>query len=228
MKTNEIRKFKLDKKRKKACKLPEDQISIRKTADSNDLTFEVVKYEKDAYITCSPGYINYITADGITRECGIGTFLMKLCLNEEKIHNVANNNENEAVKSIDALVDLCKEDELCNEKYIQNKIIMLEKWISSDCSKIISLHMTADPKNRGHLYMKSSLDTGFTKMFIKIVQENLDWDLYPRDDCHSVEVLNERYNDDGEMVEGDNKVEVFDQDWFFCLPKSPATQPKCK
>ena len=26
-------------------------------------------------------------------------------------------------------------------------------------------------------------------MFIKIVHENLDWDLYPRDDCHSVEVL---------------------------------------
>ena len=74
------------------------------------------------------------------------------------------------------------------------------------------------------MYFKSAMETGYNKMFIK---KNHD-DMYPKDDCRSVEILKDRYNGNGEMVEGDIKVNVDEKYWFICKPKMLTTQPECK
>ena len=74
--------------------------------------------------------------------------------------------------------------------------------MNSECSRLINLYNKADPKNRALMY--------------------------PKDDCRSVEILKDRYNGNGEMVEGDIKVNVDEKYWFFCKPKTLTTQPECK
>ena len=228
MTVGQVRKFIIDKKRKPNCKLPGDEmaeISIQKT----DEQYEVIKYEKDAYIDCDSGFIHYVTAKGDTNQCGIGTILTSLCFNEEKKHNVKDNKENEAMKSIDNWVEKCKKDEKCKGQEHQEKLETLKKWSSTECSKLISLYNTADPKNRAFLYFKSALETGYDKMFIK--KDHID--MYPEDDCRSVEILKERFNGNGEMIEGNKKVDVTEKYWFFCKPyqsqaNPSATPPECK
>ena len=90
MNLGETRKFKIDKESKKDCKLPENEITVRKIIEpgQNLRTFEVLKYEKDAFVKCSPGYVDKLSAVGLTNQCGIGKILMKLCLVEEHIHEV--------------------------------------------------------------------------------------------------------------------------------------------
>ena len=75
MNTDEIRLFKIDKESKKDCKLPENEITVRKSVDLNLRTFEVVRYEQDAFIKCSSGYVDKLSAVGVTNNCGIGKFL---------------------------------------------------------------------------------------------------------------------------------------------------------
>ena len=230
MVSDEVRKFKIERKRKPNCKLPGDEIidiSVKKTVDPKDpgeLMFEVVKYEKQAFINCASGFIHYVQAAEDTTECGIGTILTNLCFNEDKIHNVANNKENDAINSIHKWVKECEKKETCKGTDHQEELVKLEKWVNSECSRLINLKNSADPKTRAFMYFKSAMETGYNKMFIK---KNHD-DMYPKDDCRSVEILKGRYNGKGEMVEGDIKVDVYEKFWFFCKPKTLTTQPECK
>jgi len=227
MASDEVRKFKIPRKRKPDCKLQGDEIieiSVKKTVDPDDpgdMEFVVVKYEKKAFINCASGFIHYVQAAEDTEGCGIGTILTNLCFNEDKIHNVANNKENDAINSIHKWVKECEKKESCKGTDHQEELVKLEKWVNSECSRLINLYNKADPKNRAFMYFKSAMETGYNKMFIK---KNHD-DMYPKDDCRSVEVLKDRYNGNGEMVEGDIKVNVDEKYWFFC---EPTTQPECK
>ena len=95
--------------------------------------------------------------------------------------------------------------------------------MNAECSKLVGLFMNSDTRGGGYVYFNSAIDTGFSQMFIKIVH----YDMYPKDSCRSVEVLKERYNADGEMVDGDDVVYVNRQFWYFCKPKTKTTQPEC-
>ena len=83
--------------------------------------------------------------------------------------------------------------------------------------------MIADPKSGAHVYFNSAIESDYSQMLIKINHE----EAYPNEGFCSVTTLKERYNGEGEMVNGDNKVDVFKHDWFFCLLKTPATKNEC-
>ena len=226
MNLGETRKFKIDKESKSDCKLPENEITVRKIIEPGQTlrTFEVLKYEKDAFVKCSPGYVDKLSAVGLTNKCGIGKILMKLCLVEEHIHEVANNKDNGAIHEIQSWVEECKSQEACSEEDHQEELFKLEKWVNDECSKLVGLFMNADTKSGGYVYFNSAIETGFSQMFMKIVH----YDMYPKDDCRSVEVLKDRYNEDGEMVDGDDVVYVYQQFWFFCKPETLKPQTQCK
>ena len=128
---------------------------------------QLLKYEKDANIQCDAGYIHYVSAEGQTNGCGIAKILTKLCLNEEQIHNVANNEENESVKNIQEWIDECKASKQCEKEKHLDSLINLQKWVNSECSKLVSLHMSAKEKSGAYVYFNAALDTGYTEMFIK-------------------------------------------------------------
>ena len=228
MKDGEKRTFTIDKT-KKDCKLKENEITVHKDENcylaGSELCvmFEVVKYEKDANIQCDAGYIHYVSAEGQTNGCGIAKILTKLCLNEEQIHNVANNEENESVKDIQEWIDECKASKQCDkEKHLEN-LINLKKWVNSECSKLVSLYMSATQKSGAYVYFNAAIETGYTEMFIKTGIN----DMYPKDNCRAVETLKGRYNN-GKMVEGNIEIDVYQKDWFFCKPIKPMPSSECK
>ena len=223
---NEERNFDIDKTKKENCRFPSDEITVRKTAWPNEekRVLKVVGYENDAYVEYFPGYVQQLYARGKTQGCGIATILMKLCLNEESIHNVENNEENRAVTTVKHWAETCKFEDSCKEEDHKELIKTLEEWSSSKCSKMVYLLMQAKPKIGAHVYFNSAIDTGFSQMFIKIKTE----EMYPKNGPCSVKTLKGRYNEDGDMVEGEDEVFVYGKPWFFCTPKSPAVESKCQ
>ena len=216
MAKDEKRQFEIIKK----CELDLKTIWIRKTVKESMRTYEVVEYP-EAYIQCSPGYVQNIQTKGATEGCGIGKMLTRLCLNEENIHNVGNNEANRAMQDIRSLVKACKADESCKETNNEKQLTKMEKWASSECSKMVTLFMMAEPRSAAHIYFKSAQDSGFSQMFIMLNPE----EMYPKDGYCSVKTLQDEYNGEGEM--GDSKVYVWGRDWFFCFPKTTITQPNC-
>ena len=75
--------------------------------------------------------------------------------------------------------------------------------------------MSAKPKSKAHVYFNSAIASGFDYMFIDLNNEMF----YPKTGPCSVKTLKERYNDDGDMVDGDDRVKAHGQIWFFCHPK---------
>ena len=140
-----------------------------------------------------------------------------------KIHNLEIGQENKSVKDIQELIEECQASKECKNKDHLEKLIKLQKWVKSECAKIISLNMEATPKTGAYVYFNAALETGYTEMFIKIDTH----DMYPQNDCRSVEILKGRYND-GNMIEGDKKIDVYYKDWFFCKPKNTASTSACK
>ena len=210
MKAGETRTFQLDKKSKPNCKLTTDEISITKTRYGKAKTHQVVGHEQYGYIDCFPGYVSGLQSDGILEGCGIGKILMRLCFAETSIHNTAKKEENRAVKNI--VTDGIK------------KFPELAKWVISKCSKVLFLTMTSKPKTGAYVYFNSAIEAGWTEMFVKIGK----WEkLYPNEGPCSVETLKKRYNAEGNMVYGDEVVNVWHEHWYFCLPKIPSNAEQC-
>ena len=130
MKEGDTRKFEIDKNCKPNCQYPEKEITIGKKSHSvknnNKWIYGVVELDYQAYINCFPGEVDFLFTAGIAQNCGVGKILMKLCLNEEKIHNVENNEENDAMSDLKLSADLSKNDVF--KKFVKN--------IESDCSKL--------------------------------------------------------------------------------------------
>ena len=217
MANGDKRQFEIVKK----CELDLKTIWIKKTVRQNIRTFEVVEYP-NAYIQCLPGYVQYLHTKGPTEGCGIGKMLMRLCLNEENIHNVANNGENRAMKDIRTSVEACKKDESCKGTDNEKQLIKMEKWAGAECSKMVTLFMMTDEKDDAHVYFKSALESGFSQMFIMLSPVKM----YPTVGHCSVKTLQSQYVD-GDIVNGESKEYVWGRDWFFCFPKTPMTQSKC-
>ena len=212
----EQRVFTIDLKGKPYCLLNHEDITISKkdwkpTLDKS--TFQVLGFERIAYIDCRPGYIQDLKTKGKTENCGIGKILTQLCLNEKDFHEVVNNEDNQAMRYINFWTHTTQKEEL----------LKLEDWIKSNCLKLVSLLMTAEPPSGAYVYFKSALASGFTLMFIEIA----DAEMYPKNSVCSVEELQKRYNEDGQMVSDGDKVSVYEKTWYFCKPKKLAKLPKC-
>ena len=235
MRVGETRIFKIDKTKKKDCGLPGKgivEIEIKKEQSIVFAsTFRMVKPDlgtRVAFIHCNKGFIPLVKAQGKAENCGIARILMQLCINEEGFHNVANNDENEAVRQMGKYVEECLKEESCTASDQQlKKIRNLEEWITSRCSKLMYLEMEADPKTGAHVYFNSAVASGFTEMFMISQLWYEDFKFYPNEGpCHVKELQN-KYSNDGNMVDEDEKTMVWGWNWFFCQPNKPTITKKC-
>ena len=236
MEVGETRKFEVDKNVKKGCKLPGEgiiEIQIKKEQPKVWASeFRMVSPKADdVFINCDDGYIDKLQTRGIAENCGIGKILMQLCLNENEIHNVANNDKNGALNQIDKYITDCNKKESCNE-IAQAEIAQLEKlreWIPTHCSKLILLEMQAKPRSTAHVYFNSAKAAGFKKMFM--IDHVWLWyepvNFYPKKGPCPVKMLQKRYSEDGYMVDGKEKTLVWGMNWFFCYPKKVQKISTC-
>ena len=234
MEVDATREFEIDKTLKPNCPLAKDVqgnaiITIQKKLDNTyvppslrkRIRYQFVMSERDAWasIRCHSGKVPMLKVSPKARDCGIGKILMQLCLNEEKIHNVDDNDNNLALLELNHLSLIFR---LGQE---------MESWVKSKCERILYLQMVANPKKAAHVYFKSAFDSGYTEMFVA-----LDEEFYPREGPCSVMALKERYTDDGYMKDndgtpidgtvGDDTFNVFGKEWFFCKLKVPKPEPK--
>ena len=169
----ETRKFKVNKREKKNCKLPgPEMVEIEIKKESSLLfasNFRMVSPSAEAFVNCDDGFVPLIQTQGIAENCGIGKILMQLCMNEENIHNVARNDKNGALAKLKDYIQECKERENCRSRQdLVIKFKNLKKWSKSHCSKLIYLEMAAKPYEKAHLYFKSSIASGFTDMLVLV------------------------------------------------------------
>ena len=216
MNVGETRKFKIDKRKKKNCGPPGSEIAeieIRKETNAIfAFAFRMLNTDDEVFVNCYSGFVALLKVRGKAEQCGIGKILMQLCLNEEKIHSVKGNDENGALKQIDAY----------KKRYKNEKFDNLKKWVISDCSKVFYLEMEADPKSRAHVYFNSAIESGFTEI---VMFDNLGF--YPKEGPCSVEIIKGKYDVEGNIDDGGKKTFVWGMNWVFCYPKKPKKLPKC-
>ena len=231
MQTGDTREFEIDKDNKKNCRLPvvdnAIKIKIRKQKESgntiDDQYWFTTLEEVKAYVVCAAGYVAMLEVKGNAQDCGIGKILMRLCLNEEEIHNVADNVRNKAVSRMASY-----------SRINVPKARELENWLKSKCKKMLYLTMTAPDKPKAHVYFNSAFESGYTEMFIAF---GFNKGFYPPEGPCPVRTLKGRYTDDGYMEDNeesvevrmvkDDRVKVWGTFWFFCKPKIPTKQEKC-
>ena len=228
MMEGETRRFQIDKNKKKECKLHGEgiiDIEITKERSSKHaFTFKMVNMQ-NVYIECDDGYIPQLSTFGGAENCGIGKILTQLCLSEKIIHNVKSNDKNKALIELNTY-----RKELQNDGKLK-KLAKLEKWVSSYCSKLVSLFMVSKQGSKAHVYFNSAIASGFTDMFIigHDLKPGSELKFYPKEGPCSVKTLKDRYSDDGNMAEGNGlkKTMVWGKVWYFCLPKTQEKQLKC-
>ena len=231
MEIGEVRKFKVDKNKKTDCKLqPSKQgiieIEIKKEKGQDRFIFELVE-AKEAKINCGHGHVYFLTTKGIAENCGIGRIFTELCMNEKNLHNALTSNKNLAIEKLSKFISNNNPE----YKTLIKQVKKLKKWSKSQCSELIYLLMTADPATGAHVYFNSAMASGFTQLFM--ITEHLDendlddMDFYPLGGPCSTKTLQDRYSDDGNMVEGNARKDVLGWNWFFCKPKEPAEENKC-
>ena len=227
MTVGETRMFQIDKNKKKECKLPGKgiiDIEIKKEQSTNHAFIFKMLGMEHVYIHCDDGYIAQLSTLGGAENCGIGKILTQLCLSEEIIHNVESNEKNKA------LLELKKHSNELQDDGKLKKLAKLEKWVSSYCSKLVSLLMVSNQGSKAHVYFNSAIASGFTDMFvIGLDYPGLELKFYPEEGPCSVKTLKGRYSDDGNMVDGHGlkKTMVWGKVWYFCLPKTQEKQLKC-
>lgn len=220
MKEGETRKFELDKT-KLNCQLIKDginEITIGKFEtvkwniknEKNKWRYRLVEPVHILYIDCFPGNVDFLYTAGVTEGCGIGKILMGLCLNEESMHNVEKNKDNKAVQDLERSAAINKEKELQE----------LVKWVNFECSKLVFLIMKADPKENAFVYFNSAQEANLNQMFI---ETNPPGFMYPKSGTSSVSELRKKYTNESDIVDNGEKIDVFDKNWFFCLPKKSLT-----
>ena len=216
MTINEERIYKIDKSKTRNCQLygsKDDpniiEIKIKKIKDDRFESRFIFFMEgsRDTELICSPGYLNNVNVEATEQGCEISKILARLCFNEDTIHEVENVLGSQAVKPLD-------------EKQKQ--------WIISTCSKILYLQMVAKPRDRAGLYFKSAKASGYNQMIVNLVDEKTGAPTtYPKKGPCCVDELEKRYDGNGYMVHGGQKVHVAAASWVFCLPKQPPPSECC-
>ena len=239
MKVGEIRTFKIDKNKKKECKLPGKGIIeieiIKEESSVAEFALRLAEFAlHEAYLLCDNGYINYVRTEGKAEKCGIARIFTEICMNEKKIHNTKDTAKNKALIQLEEYLQACGKRSSCkeNDEHLK-KIRDLKDWSETHCSKFMYLIMTA--KGGGaHVYFNSAVASGFTEMFMmsdltdeELVGSNYQEDIYPKSGPCAVKTLQERYSDDRTMLDGEEKTSVGGWNWFFCHPKKPNNNPKC-
>ena len=235
MELDEVRKFKIDKNKKKECKLqPSKQgiieIEIKKEKElegPSKFIYKLVGSDylpKEAFLKCDYGYVEFLKTKGKAEKCGIGRIFTELCMNEKNLHQTSHSGTNKNL-GIQKLNDYIK-DSKDKPKFAKERkqLKAFKKWSKSHCSEIIYLEMTANPPSNAHVYFNSAKASGFTDMFM--ITGLIDFQKYPDEGPCPTKILQDRY-DDGFMVEGNEKTRVVGWNWFFCKPKNPEEQNKC-
>ena len=226
MKIGEVRKFEIDKNKKKECGLPGEgviEIEIKKVKGNiQKFSFQMVNNEKEAFLNCDHGHISQLKTKGKAENCGIGRILTELCMNEKNLHRTSTN-KNLAFAKMDEYIKIYGKKVEHEEKV--NKLKKLKERFSSHCSKLIYLWMKAKPPTGAHVYFNSATHAGFTELFM--INAYTLFEFYPDEGPCPVKTLQDRYSNDGFMVEGDKKKKVVGWNWFFCQPKEIQEQPKC-
>ena len=236
MELDEVRKFKIDKNKKKECKLqPSKQgiieIEIKKEIElggPSKFIYELIGSDslpKEAFLKCDYGYVEFLSTRGKAEKCGIGRIFTELCMNEKNLHQTSylGTNKNLAIQKLDDYIKDSKDKP--NFAKEREQLKAFKKWSKSHCSEIIYLEMTSNPASKAHVYFNSAMASGFTEMFM--ISGLIDFDFYPDEGSCSTKTLQDRYNDDGFMVEGNEMTHVVGWNWFFCKPKNPEEQNKC-
>ena len=234
MTVGEVRKFIIDKTKKKSCGLEgENTVEIEIKKEKSEVyvsTFRMVKPNEQAFVHCDYGYVPLLKTMGKAQKCGIGRILMELCNNEEEIHDVAGNEKNEAVNQIDKYIQDSSKKE-SNEEHDQEvkKLKSFKEWTTEHCSKLIYLLMEAKPRSTAHVYFNSAMASGFTRAFMisHVWLWYEDVKFYPDKGPCKVKKLQKRYSDDGYMIDGDKKTLVWGWNWFFCYLKKETKLPDC-
>ena len=131
------------------------------------------------------------------RRCGLGTFLMMLCLVDSDM-NGANGNVNGGLAEVnDALeaLDITKYREA-------------HDWVRTHCRSIWMLEFTAD-KAAAKGYFDAALKTGFTEMLLREADD--DSIMHGPD---STEYWKEKYNPRNGLILW--QIDVRLAHWFFC------------
>ena len=247
MEIGEVRKFKIDKNKKKECKLqPSKQgiieIEIKKEKNKNpgnleDPTKFIYKLvgpenlSEEAFLKCDYGHVYFLKTKGKAEKCGIGRIFTELCMNEKNLHKTTyvGENKNLAIGRLDKFIK--DSNNRPDYKLLVKHVKLLKKWSKSQCSELIYLLMAADPPSNAHVYFNSAMASGFTEMFMTtepLDDNDLDeLDFYPLAGPCSTKNLQDRYSDDGDMVDGNTRKDVVGWNWFFCKPKEPTVLNKC-
>ena len=179
MKYDDIRMFKVDNSKTK-CKLKPGEYFIKKQMHylrpgktmffaSKDKAFDVnpnnekhdlKKYYKNqlGFSSCSKGWIGLVEVNGPetdidARQCGIGTVLVSLCMNDPELNMLA------AAKV---------EWEFKDDFHTVKAII-------KGCRKFLGLMNQADPPSGARMNFKAAKTTGFNKFLIKNEKEKYVW-----------------------------------------------------
>ena len=210
MNNNEIREFKIDKKKKPKCRLENDVIKIKKEENEEKWPlFLMVEHDHEglSYVDCRFGQATALQVSEHAQQCGIATILLHLCFNEKKIHRVADNENNAAVK---LLKDFAEAKIMPNAEKI-------EEWVHSNCKNIVKVTMSCVKLATGHVYFSAALASGYTKMFFA-----LDDEFYPKEGPGDVKELKKLYTNDGYIQHNDGsgqRIKVYGETWFFCKPR---------
>ena len=119
MELGEVRKFRIDKNKKKDCKLqPSKQgiieIEIKKEKERRGLSkfiYKLVTCEKEgtscfdflpkeAFLLCDYGHVLLLETIGKAEKCGIGRIFTELCMNEKNLHKTGMD-KNLAIQQLD-------------------------------------------------------------------------------------------------------------------------------
>ena len=210
MNNNEIREFKIDKKKKPKCRLENDVIMIKKEENvEKEPLFLMVGHDHEglSYVDCKFGQATALQVSEHAQQCGIATILLHLCFNEKTIHRVVDKENNAAVK---LLKDFSEAKLMPNAKKI-------EEWVHSNCKNLVKVTMSCLKLVTGHVYFSAALASGYTKMFFA-----LDDEFYPKEGPGAVKELKKFYTNDGYILQNDGigqRIKVYGQTWFFCKPR---------
>ena len=218
MKKGEIRRFKIDITLKQDCKLHssnndqnilEVKIKKVKTSSSSDYfgkawTYHMIGKPTDVYLRCGSGYYNLKIAE-LELGCGIAQILIRLCLNEETIHDVKNS-KNKANRMIK------------NSHYSNGD--ELSQWISSNCEKIVYVrHANKMDSKIPSLYLQGAILSKYDRAIILFKKQVSNHPSF----TFTTEILG-RYDGNGKIVMDEQRinrkaVSIENSEWFFCFRK---------